>query len=868
MGGSGGHMRHPHDLDEIENGQDLIALFRAIPNYLRSEEFQGGGTSSLKLDGSNNALKVIRRGKDLEFAVDRGGKGSSARTALDVRGVTVDLLNDRFPNNPGLAGSSAGLIEMMNQAYQANPEKMKDLLQKLGLVGEKGEPDSTKFINIEYIERNAGDIKRYVQDYIQKYGEKPKIIKGRANAIWYTFDSITFLNISQYYENIAVKSKKDPITGKSIKGPDGKVIRYKEKVRPGAQRPMKTVLDDDGKEIQVIEDDVSVPVKFDKKDLDQLAKLAQPFAPDANGKQMTVQGPGQLGIRVDYEAETGEDATEDEIQAATEIAITRLENNVERALGMPLTINISRERSETRTLVQWLSIANNVPYKPYITITPAGQELANLKTNKISPFAKEVHKQLIVRGVPVFTFISTTDMDGNPTCDTKLSSGPGNETDCEKAIYGAIFYEAARILGKVVQQSLTANADEFGNTVDHEGIVINAGMPFGDKTTGHTFKLTGEFIVSGNLGVYAQRESLVRRLNEEETVELDIVDAEHVDGISGNTSGGKTYALVPGSMKPPTLGHAGMIEAYSNTPGVDEVLVFVSSPELYVRDKKTGEYVHDKKTGKLKINKSIRTFPGRPEGVTQEEASDILKMMLPRELLKPEGNVEIIQTSHPSPMSAVYDFVSPEDKDVRQAQPGDIAILGASTKGGDAKRWDSLVKNADTQVRPGVEVRNEPVDPTIHGPEYVDLIKSDEAKEILVELPTIVKAKEKGKKPDLSAISAGDARHIMGFLDTDKKEMALQLLNAFFGDATAAVIARLELPGGVEAPIEETSGMAMGSVAMASGNIDSDVRDPLVGRSRSTRGKRAKKKKAKNENIDMSLVNEVYELLIERGIKL
>ena len=37
MGGSGGHMRHPHDLDEVKTGVDIVRLFRAIPDYLRSE---------------------------------------------------------------------------------------------------------------------------------------------------------------------------------------------------------------------------------------------------------------------------------------------------------------------------------------------------------------------------------------------------------------------------------------------------------------------------------------------------------------------------------------------------------------------------------------------------------------------------------------------------------------------------------------------------------------------------------------------------------------------------------------------------------------------------------------------------------------
>ena len=350
----------------------------------------------------------------------------------------------------------------------------------------------------------------------------------------------------------------------------------------------------------------------------------------------------------------------------------------------------------------------------------------------------------------------------------------------------------------------------------------------------------------------------------EETADLEIVDASDADGTPANTSGGKTYALVPGSMKPPTLGHAGMIQAYSDMVGPDgKVLVFVSTPTA-----------RHKKSGKLS---SARSFEGRPEGISQQEAMEILRIMLPPEILAPEGNVEIVQTGHASPMSPVYDFVSPNDiDDTNQAAPGDIIILGASTKGGDADRWNDIINNSDVRVRPGVEVRNVPIDPATHsthqsGIEYLDLIKQPDAREILETLPTIVKTKKKavkiakksgGSVPELKIedinitdISASDARHIMGFLGTDKKDMAVTLLNAFFGDHTAAVLSHLGLPGGLEVPLEEMSAMGAGAVGGYSGPLGSTSGKPA----------KKKKKKTKTENIDMSLVNEVFALLIERG---
>ena len=459
MGGSGGHMRHPHDLDEVKTGEDIIALFRAIPNYLRSEEFTSGAASSLKLDGSNNAIKVVRKGKDgIQFAVDR-----ASQSPLDVNGVTLDKIKQRFTKvmksgevkfNAGLANSSAGLINMMDKAYKSNPERMWELLQRLGLIDKEGNPDSTKFINIEYIERKADDIDLETG-------------MGRANAIYYSFDSITFLNISQYYQ----------------------VERKGIVIRPGAERPTVTALDDDGNTFTKVSSDVSTPVKLDKTDLDDLADLAGAFAP----KGFSVLGPGDLGIRVDHDIAT--DASEEEINIATEKAIEQLEKNIEATLNSNLTFVINDQNAVTRPLKEWLDIAINFPYKPDITLVDGSKQ---------GPFTKEIHKQLVDLQTPLAELVPL-----GPNSECLFN---GKMADCEKAVYGAVFYEAARRLGNTIKQSLQAKVDKFGSAVDHEGVVINAGMPFGDKITGNTFKLTGEFIVDGSQGVYAIREENLQNL--------------------------------------------------------------------------------------------------------------------------------------------------------------------------------------------------------------------------------------------------------------------------------------------------------------------------------------------------------------------
>lgn len=622
MGGAGGHMRHPHDLDEVQSGKDIIALFRAIPAYLRSEEFKSGQTTSLKLDGSNNAIKVVEDGDGgIQFAVDRGGRGTTPITKLDVQGVTLDRLQDRFPKNPGLASSSAGLITMMSRAFNANQEKMYGLLQDLGLIDENGTPDPTKFINVEYIDRVPEDI-------------SPETGMGRANAIYYSFDSITFLNISQFYEVVTKVTRKDPVTGKSLRAPNGKVLRDIQQTRPGLERPMVTSLDKDGNKVEKQTDDTSTSIDFDRSALDELADLVAPYAPRSkSGEQFDVLGPGDLGLNIDHDAEEGED-----IGAATEKAIEQLQRNIESTLNSELTFRLSDETAVTKPLEEWLQMAINFPYKPDITLVDG---------SKKNPFHGVLHNQLVDLQTPLNELVP---LDGDLQC-----AFDGTLTDCEKAIYGAIFNEAARRLGNTVKQSLQAKTDKFGSAVDNEGVVINAGLPFGDKVTGNTFKLTGEFIVDKDQGVYAMREEV------EDEDEDPVTDQD----FEYEPKQGKTIAVVPGAFKPPHRGHLDMVQKYSNI--ADEVKVLISRP-----------------------TKAGRKLPNGRE-ITAEDSLKIWKLLaveLP--------NVDISISTHASPINAAYEYVGKDGP----LNVGDKVILGCSDKDCDWKRWTG----AEKYIKDGVEL--------------------------------------------------------------------------------------------------------------------------------------------------------------------
>jgi len=197
---------------------------------------------------------------------------------------------------------------------------------------------------------------------------------------------------------------------------------------------------------------------------------------------------------------------------------------------------------------------------------------------------------------------------------------------------------------------------------------------------------------------------------------------------------------------------------------------------------------------------------GRP--VTAEDSERIWEL-----LAGGMPNVTIQRSSMASPIQAAYEYIGPEGP----LEPGMHVVLGASRKGGDWKRW----QGADKYIKPGVvleDVELNAVDPSIrsNGEPY----------------------------------SASDFRELLSSLEVSIDEIA-----EFVGSRENAA-AVLEILGlGSPMPMEEMSSGAGGAVGGFSGPFG-----------RSTAVKRRKKKKKKNESADLSIVDEVFKLLNERGI--
>lgn len=114
----------------------------------------------------------------------------------------------------------------------------------------------------------------------------------------------------------------------------------------------------------------------------------------------------------------------------------------------------------------------------------------------------------------------------------------------------------------------------------------------------------------------------------------------------------KVVVLVPGSFKPPHKGHYEMVKTYSQMYPSGHVHVLISAPSAK-SERRT-------KDGKL---------------ITPAAAKQIFELYV-----QPLNNVTVSISEYPSPVTAAYETLKTLDD-------GTTAVLGASRKDGDWKRW-------------------------------------------------------------------------------------------------------------------------------------------------------------------------------------
>lgn len=591
-------------------------------------------------------------------------------------------------------------------------------------------------------------------------------VTGTTNVTDYDENFLAIHGLNQFYEKIA------------------KSGASKGNVRPGAVRPTVSAVRK-GIDIEVPIKDPSREVSYDPQVMETLIEKLNPVA-------------AELGFKVYGSVPTNR-------SEGTDISF-------DKTLSEPLSIQISDDRVITKPLRDWLAAAQNPDYdslkvKIITADEETGQEVEKVVTRH--PLHKELYKALAIDGVPVVSLV--------------------DQADAERAINGALFMHATRMLGNDVLRGLTS---PMGDLMSHEGVVLRDEEKFGPNPV----KITGEFIL-GNLG--GGFGGSVNE-NEDESPEdpwdsdadewyedrfIDDQEFEDEDDdpvVDSDFS--KTVAIVPGAFKPPHNGHLAMVREYARK--ADEVVIIISRPTL------NGRYLPNGKE------------------VTPEMSKAIWEILVSGEI-EPE-NI-IISPSHASPINAAYEYVGEEGP----LSPGTRVILGASTKDDDWKRWAGAEKYVKSEVVL-LDPRETAVAASVHSEGYTELLAAEAEKgsELYNNMPSVKSGADTGQ------FHASDLRFIL--VEAAKSDVAREMLADFVGEGNInAVLESLGLGASAELS-EMSSGAGAGGSSIEGGA--SPI--PLVsGSDKPAKKKKAKRKPptvTKDENLD--IVNEVMRLIKERGI--
>ena len=144
-GGAAGHMAHPYDLEWVKTGKDLIKFFtNNVVQHLTENN------PSVKVDGTNVSFKLVQS-QDIEgnvryeFAVDRG-----SMKQIDLEGITLDRINERFPEGHGMRPAIEALLATFNAVLDSG--EVNEEIQALGL-----DKNPNLFFNTEFVDEKVDE---------------------------------------------------------------------------------------------------------------------------------------------------------------------------------------------------------------------------------------------------------------------------------------------------------------------------------------------------------------------------------------------------------------------------------------------------------------------------------------------------------------------------------------------------------------------------------------------------------------------------------------------------------------------------------------------------------------------------------------
>jgi len=355
-------------------------------------------------------------------------------------------------------------------------------------------------------------------------------------------------------------------------------------VRPGLERPIDP---ETNKPIK----DPSVPVAYDQKVMDKLVEKLNKYA-DEYGFKVYSSIPSRSTGDFDFSP----------------------------VMNVPVSVTYSAGQVETKPLGERLKAAQN----------RIGQTVTTTDGRKPPSQGKEIYKAVLGA--------DAADTNADPKRQTPLDELLASVDDYQKAIDGAVFWHATRLLGNVIMNNMEVDHRAVkGPATEHEGLVI--------RLSGDDFdtKITGEFILGGEASSFR-----------DESPEA----AKEVKA--------KNIAIFPGSFKPPHKGHLSIIKSIAKNPEVDEIKVIISAPSKNVRSPK----------------------------ITPEKAKAIFEKFISTANISKPVSVEV--SSEPSPITAAYEYI------VEQAGPNENVLLLTSMADPkrypqeDLDKYAGMNKNSDT----------------------------------------------------------------------------------------------------------------------------------------------------------------------------
>jgi hypothetical protein len=148
-GGAGGHMAHPFDIPSVSSGTDLLDVFNKSVDYLSKKP------ASVKIDGVNASIRLVKLGSTQQFVMDRG-----SNKPLDVKGITKAELTDRFGEGHGMIKVGGTVLDIFNDALPT----CKTELKALGLLD-----NPNIMFNIEYV-AGSTNVLSYGKNFLAIHG--------------------------------------------------------------------------------------------------------------------------------------------------------------------------------------------------------------------------------------------------------------------------------------------------------------------------------------------------------------------------------------------------------------------------------------------------------------------------------------------------------------------------------------------------------------------------------------------------------------------------------------------------------------------------------------------------------------------------